>query len=69
MTPDINIKHLTTPQKIAIMEQLWDSLSQTENDAVPEWHLKVLEERDQSTDYVSLEQVKKNLAANFQDKN
>lgn len=65
MFPNFNIEKLTTQEKIAVMEQLWESLSQSESEVVPAWHLDILAERADRTDFISLEQAQKNLEANF----
>lgn len=45
----IDIKRLTMAEKIGLMELLWHDISkQSQNVEVPEWHLRVLEERERA---------------------
>ena len=62
INPLIDIESLSIQQKLIIMEQLWNSLSsQIDDDASFAWHLDVLEERAEKTDFVDLDQAKANL--------
>lgn len=46
---NIAIERLTTAEKIGLMELLWDDISkEPRNVEVPEWHLKVLEDRERA---------------------
>lgn len=45
----INFDQMTIGEKIGLMELLWrDISSEPENVEVPEWHLRVLEERERA---------------------
>ena len=45
MPATIDLKHLTTPEKLRLMEALWHELSDADVQS-PEWHKDVLAERD-----------------------
>ena len=45
MPATIDLKHLTTPEKLRLMEALWHELSDSDVQS-PEWHKDVLAERD-----------------------
>jgi hypothetical protein len=46
MSVDISLEHLTTAEKLALMERLWVDLSQQPEDvSSPAWHGDVLEQR------------------------
>jgi putative addiction module component (TIGR02574 family) len=65
MSVDISVEHLTVPEKLALMEKLWDDLSRRpENVPSPEWHGDVLAERiaavrDGRTDFVPWDDAKR----------
>ena len=43
----IDLQAMTTPEKLRLMEELWQNLSMTASEvASPEWHGEVLAERD-----------------------
>ncbi len=48
MAPEtLNVGHLSVPEKIALMERLWESLSVSDDlSEPPEWHGAALRERD-----------------------
>lgn len=48
MAPEtLNVGHLSVPEKIALMERLWESLSVSDDlSEPPEWHGAVLRERE-----------------------
>lgn len=47
MYPALPLNEMTTADKLAVMELLWDDLSRTaENAASPAWHAEVLAERE-----------------------
>lgn len=47
----IDLQNMTTPDKLRLMEALWQNLSTTVSEvASPEWHGEVLAERDRLTD-------------------
>ena len=46
MSTDVSVESLSTPEKLALMERLCDSLSQRPSDVpLPAWHGAVLAER------------------------
>ena len=48
MSIELPLETLTVPEKIQLLESLWDSLcSQPDNVRSPEWHREVLEARKQ----------------------
>lgn len=45
------IRKLPVKEKLQIMEVLWEDLrSQTENEPIPEWHKKILDDRQKEID-------------------
>ena len=45
----LDIENLTISEKIGLMEILWRDISkEPENVEVPEWHLRILEERERA---------------------
>ena len=47
MSTTIDLQEMTTPDKLRLMEELWQNLSMTTSEvASPEWHGDVLAERD-----------------------
>ena len=47
MAPTIDLQQMTTPDKLRLMEKLWQDLSASEGDVIsPVWHGDVLAERD-----------------------
>jgi hypothetical protein len=63
----IDLQEMTTPDKLRLMEALWQDLSATASEVVsPEWHGEVLAERDRLTDsseetFIDWEVAKKQL--------
>jgi Putative addiction module component len=57
----IDIKQMSIDEKIGLMELLWRDISKNPEDVpVPEWHLKILEERQRAvangeTHYIDFE--------------
>lgn len=47
---EIPVSSMTTAEKLAAMEQLWTSLQLEPDHAPPEWHRKVLAERQRRID-------------------
>ncbi len=59
---NLNIDTLGLEEKFMMIEQLWDSLKDSKSDNLsPKWHIDVLEKREDSTNFISLEDAKKNL--------
>lgn len=47
MNATVDLRQMSVPDKLRLMEDLWRDLSQNELDIVsPEWHGAVLEERE-----------------------
>jgi putative addiction module component (TIGR02574 family) len=69
MSTDLSVESLSTPEKLALMERLWESLSQRPPDVPsPAWHGSVLAERiaavrEGRTSFVDWEDAKKRLQA------
>ena len=51
MSTMIDLQAMTTPEKLRLMEELWQNLSMTTSEiSPPEWHGDVLAERDRLID-------------------
>ena len=67
MSTDISLEKLTVPEKLALMERLWDDLSRRPDDVPsPDWHGDVLAERiaavrDGRTEFVRWDDAKRRL--------
>ncbi len=67
MSTDVSLGRLSVAEKLALMERLWEDLSQRPEDVPsPQWHGDVLAERiaavrDGRTDFVSWDDVKRHL--------
>ena len=47
MQSPVDLKQMTVPDKLRLMEALWDELcSREEEIPVPDWHRRVLDERE-----------------------
>jgi Putative addiction module component len=47
MNMRVDLKQMSTPEKLRLMEELWEDLSRNESDVEsPEWHGTVLAERE-----------------------
>ena len=72
MSPTIDLQEMTTSEKLRLMEELWQNLSQTALEvASPEWHGDVLAERDRLIDsgeetFIDWETAKKRLREELQ---
>lgn len=59
---NINIDKMNTQEKFMMMEQLWDSLSHEDSKQLtPNWHLEVLKDRENKTNFIDIEDSKKAL--------
>ncbi|WDN87761.1 hypothetical protein BuS5_00729 [Desulfosarcina sp. BuS5] len=62
----MEIKKMSTVERLQVMEALWNSLLEEESKIVsPEWHGNILEERKRKmesgeAEFISLEELKKN---------
>jgi len=69
MSIDISVDALNTSEKLALMERLWESLSQRPADVPsPEWHGAVLAERraalrDGRSKFIAWEEARERLRA------
>ncbi len=61
------IKHLSITDKFLIMEQIWDDLSKNadKSELTPKWHIKVLNERENSLKFNDINDVKTRLQQKF----
>jgi hypothetical protein len=51
MSQTIDLQEMTMPDKLRLMEALWQNLSDNADElASPDWHGQVLAERDRMTD-------------------
>lgn len=72
MPTTIDLQEMTTPDKLRLMEALWQNLSITDSKvASPQWHGEVLAERDRLTDsgeeeFIDWEIAKKQLREELQ---
>jgi len=72
MPTTIDLQEMTTPDKLRLMEALWQNLSTTASEvASPEWHGDVLSERDRLTasgeeTFIDWETAKKQLREELQ---
>lgn len=49
MTIAVELDHMTTTEKLQLLENLWDDLTrQPTNVPSPDWHAEVLHQREQS---------------------
>jgi len=69
MSTDVSVDSLSTPEKLALMERLWESLAQRPADVPsPAWHGAVLADRiaavrEGRTTFIDWEDAKKRLQA------
>lgn len=62
-----NIENLSVIEKVGLMELLWRDISkEPENIEVPEWHLRILEERERAlangeTEFIDFEEAVQNI--------
>ena len=62
MSSLINIENMNIEEKFLVMEQIWSSLN-NENikEWTPNWHLDILKDRENKTDFIDIEESKKSL--------
>lgn len=62
MSSLINIENMNIEEKFLVMEQIWSSLN-NENikELTPNWHLDILKDRKNKTDFIDIEESKKSL--------
>ena len=67
MSIELSLEKMTVPEKLALMERLWDDLSRRpENVPSPQWHGEVLAERiaavrEGRTEFVPWDDAKRRL--------
>jgi hypothetical protein len=63
----IDIDHLTMTEKVGLMELLWRDISkEPRNIEVPEWHLRILKEREKAlangeTEFIDFEEAMQDI--------
>lgn len=62
MSFTLNIENMNIQDKFLAMEQIWSSLN-NENikELTPNWHLSILKDRENKTDFIDIEEAKKSL--------
>jgi hypothetical protein len=72
MATTVDLREMTTPDKLRLMEALWQNLSTTAEEIVsPQWHGEVLAERDRLIEsgeetFIDWETAKKQLREELQ---
>ena len=72
MPTTIDLQEMTTPDKLRLMEALWQNLSTTTSEvASPEWHGEILAERERLIDsgeerFIDWDTAKKQLRDELQ---
>lgn len=72
MATTVDLREVTTPDKLRFMEALWQNLSTTAEEIVsPQWHGEVLAERDRLIEsgeetFIDWETAKKQLREELQ---
>lgn len=72
MATTVDLREMTTPDKLRLMEALWQNLSATAEEIVsPQWHGEVLAERDRLIEsgeetFIDWETAKKQLREELQ---
>lgn len=63
MTMEDTIKQMSTPEKLRVMELLWESLEADRDLPAPAWHAEILDKRSAADAgaYVDWNQAKKDL--------
>lgn len=62
MSFTLNIENMNIQDKFLAMEQIWSSLN-NENikELTPNWHLDILEDRENKRNFIDIEEAKKAL--------
>ena len=62
MSFTLNIENMNIQDKFLAMEQIWSSLN-NENikELTPDWHLDILGNRENKTNFIDIEEAKKSL--------
>ena len=66
MSTTLDLDHMTTEEKLAAMEELWEDLSRRDAVPVPQWHKDILDERQRLIDegkaeFIDWETAKKQI--------
>ncbi len=62
MSSLINIENMNIEDKFLAMEQIWSSLKDENiKELTPNWHLNILKDRPNKTDFIDIEEAKKSL--------
>ena len=66
MSTTLDLDHMTTEEKLAAMEALWEDLSRRDAVPVPQWHKDILDERQRLIDegkaqFIDWETAKKQI--------
>ncbi len=62
MSSLINIENMNIEEKFLVMEQIWSSLNYDDlENLTPNWHLDILKDRENKTDFIDIEESKKYL--------
>lgn len=62
MSFTLNIENMNIQEKFLAMEQIWSSLKDENiKELTPDWHLDILEDRENKTDFIDIEESKKAL--------
>lgn len=62
MSSLINIENMNIEEKFLVMEQIWSSLNYDDlENLTPNWHLDILKDRENKTDFIDIEESKKSL--------
>ena len=58
----LEIQNMNIQEKFSVMEEIWNSLdNQDLKEFTPNWHLDILEKRENQTDFIDIEKSKKVL--------
>ncbi len=62
MSSLINIENMNIEEKFLVMEQIWSSLNYDDlENLTPNWHLDILKDRENKTDFIDIEESKNSL--------
>ena len=62
MSFTLNIENMNIEEKFLAMEQIWSSLKDENiKELTPNWHLDILKDRENKTDFIDIEDSKKAL--------
>ncbi|MDX4037607.1 addiction module protein [Aliarcobacter skirrowii] len=62
MSFTLNIENMNIQDKFLAMEQIWSSLKDENiKELTPDWHLDILEDRENKRNFIDIEEAKKAL--------